>query len=328
MLLDALLLLLGLALVVKGGDLFVSAAVRLAESLHVPRVVIGATLVSLATTSPELVVSATAGAKGASDLALGNAIGSCICNIGLIMGLTAALKHVDVHPAVLRTPLLAMFGFAVLLFLMALDLELAQWQGLVLIICGIGYFAYDLLWHTRAVAPAEEAEATDIMKRFIERARVLRGQAGSIAQFVLGAGLVVVGSYLLVEAAVNVARALGVPNMIVGLTVIAVGTSLPELVTAVTSTRKDVSDLAVGNVLGANIANLTLIVGTAAALTNVRLKCATELFNFPALLVTFGLLLWMLLTDRRITRREGAVLLVAYGVYVVTLLVFTVAEHS
>lgn len=323
MLRDALLLLSGLLLVVKGGDLFVSAAVRLAESLHVPRVVIGATLVSLATTTPELVVSGMAGAQGAPDLAVGNAIGSCICNIGLILGLTAVLKHVDVHPPLLRTPLLAMFGFAALLFLMTLDFELARWQGLLLIGCGIAYFAYDFIRHARMAEPAKQVEATDIATTLIERARLLRGQAGRIAQFVLGAVLVVAGSRLLVEAAVDVASALGVPNMIVGLTVIAVGTSLPELVTAITSSRKDVSDIAVGNVLGANIANLTFIVGTAAALTKVRLNSATELFNFPALLVILGLLLWVLLTGRRVTRREGAMLLTAYGVYIVALIGLT-----
>ncbi|MCS7337833.1 MAG: calcium/sodium antiporter [Verrucomicrobiae bacterium] len=326
-LLDAVLLIVGLALVVKGGDLFVSAAVWLADAARVPRVVIGATLVSLATTAPELVVSAMAGFKGVSDLAVGNAVGSCICNIGLIFGLTAALKHVDVHPPALRVPLLAMFGFAVLLFLMVLDMELAQWQGIVLIACGAGYFGYDFIRHARFFRPEEEAEAAELATSAVARGPAFRGFAGRAVEFVLGAALVVVGSHLLVEAAVEIAVALGVPRMIIGLTVVAVGTSLPELVTAVTSSRKGVSDVAVGNVLGANIANLTLIVGTAAALTQVRLSRVTELFNFPVLLAVFGLMLWMLLTDRRVTRREGAVLLATYGLYLTGLVIVTLAEH-
>ena len=129
----------------------------------------------------------------------------------------------------------------------------------------------------------------------------------------------VVGSRLLVDAAVNLAGALGIPNMIVGLTVVAVGTSLPELVTALTSTRRNVSDLAVGNVLGANIANLTFVVGTAAVLADVRMSRATQVFNFPAMLVIFGLLLWMLWTDRKVSRKEGIVLLVTYSFYLCAL---------
>src|SRR5262245_33562828 len=124
-----LLLIVGLALLVKGGDLFVSAAVRMAELLRMPRVVIGSTLVSLATTTPELVVSLMAGARGESGLAVGNAVGSCICNIGLILGTTAALKHIDVHPPALRTPLIALFLFGLALFVMTTDLVLSPGQG-------------------------------------------------------------------------------------------------------------------------------------------------------------------------------------------------------
>ena len=124
MLHDTLLLLGGLVLIVKGGDTFVAAAVRIAEFLRLPPVVIGSTLVSLATTTPELVVSIMSGAKGESGLAVGNAVGSVICNIGLILGVTAAIKHVDVHPRVLRTPLFAMFAAGLVLFIMTLMLNI------------------------------------------------------------------------------------------------------------------------------------------------------------------------------------------------------------
>ncbi len=314
-----ILLLIGLALLVKGGDLFVAAALRLAAFLRMPRVVIGSTLVSLATTTPELVVSLMAGSRDASGLALGNAVGSCVCNIGLILGVTAACKHIDVHFRGLRTPLLAMFGFGFLLCLMTLDLTLSRWQGVVLLAGGLVYFVYDFVQHARDTKPADVAEATAIGESAAGRFAWFQGKAGSIAQFLLGAGIVVVGSRLLVDAAVNLAGALGIPNMIVGLTVVAVGTSLPELVTALTSTRRNVSDLAVGNVLGANIANLTFVVGTAAVLADVRMSRATQVFNFPAMLVIFGLLLWMLWTDRKVSRKEGIVLLVTYSFYLCAL---------
>jgi len=321
---ELILLLGGLALIIKSGDFFVSAAMRLAEFLRMPRVVIGSTLVSLATTTPELVVSIMAGLRGESGLAVGNAVGSCICNIGLILGVTASIKQVDVHFRALRTPLFAMVGFGLVLFVMTLDLALTRWQGAVLIAGGLGYFIWDFSQHWRDRKPAAVAEATAIeAEKAATRWAWLQTKPGTIVQFLVGAGIVVAGSKLLVDGAVGLAARLGVPSIVVGLTVVAVGTSLPELVTAVTSSRKSVSDLAVGNVLGANIANLTLIVGAAAIIQTVELDRLTQLFNFPALLAVMAILIVMLWTGRRVTRREGAVLLGVYGVYLAALTVIT-----
>lgn len=320
---DILFLLIGLALLVKGGELFVAAAVRIAEFLRMPRVVIGSTLVSLATTTPELVVSLMAGGKGESGLAVGNAVGSCICNVGLILGITAVFRQVDVHPRALRIPLLAMFGFGALLFVMTLDLSLSRWQGAGLVLGGLVYFIYDFVHHARDTQPADVAEAREIEAAAAERFRWFQSKAGSGVQFLLGTGIVVIGSRLLVDAAVNLAAAMGIPSIIIGLTVVAVGTSLPELVTAVMSSRSNASDLAVGNVLGANIANLTLIVGVAAMLSDVTMSRATLLVNLPAMLAVFGLLLWMLLNDRRVSRKEGVALLVTYSLYLCALVLLT-----
>lgn len=324
MLTDCLLLVVGLIVIIKGGDLFVSAATRIAEFLRMPRVVIGSTLVSLATTTPELVVSIMAGAKGESGLAVGNAVGSCVCNVGLVLGVAATLKHVDIHLAQLRTPLLAMFGFGVLLFVMSFDLVLTRGRGLVLILGGVAYFVYDFLQHSRA-AKTEVSEAASMQRTLTKRFAWLHTRSGSALQFLLAAGIVVVGSRLLVDSAVRLAGALGIPSIIIGLTVIAVGTSLPELITAVTSSRKAVTDLAIGNVLGANIANLTFIVGAAAVLSDVTLQRLTQRFTFPALLVVFSSLLWMLVTDRRVSRTEGVVLLVLYAFYLAILVLLTAA---
>ncbi len=318
------MLLGGLALIVKGGEFFVAAAIRMAEFLRMPRVVIGSTLVSLATTTPELVVSIMAGLRGEAGLAVGNAVGSCICNIGLILGVTASIKQVDVHFRALRTPLFAMFGFGALLFLMTLDLSLARWQGGVLLAGGLGYFAWDFWRHWRDRKPEDLAEATAIeAEKAAARWAWVQTKAGTVTQFLCGAGIVVAGSRLLVEGAVGVASGLGVPSIVIGLTVVAVGTSLPELVTAVTSSRKSVSDLAVGNVLGANIANLTLIVGTAAVIQSVGMDRLTQLFNFPAMLAIMTLFLCLLWTGRRVSRREGATLLAVYGAYIAALVGLT-----
>jgi cation:H+ antiporter len=325
---DLLLLLGGLALLVKGGDLFVAAAIRIAEFLRMPRVVIGSTLVSLTTTTPELVVSLMSGAKGESGLAVGNAVGSVICNICLILGITAAIKHVDIHPRSLRTPLLAMFGAGLLLFLFTLNLHVSRVQGFVLLAAGAGYFIWDFVHHWRDRKPEDISEA-EAIEAGVTKTRFawLHTKAGSITQFAIGAVIVVIGSRFLVDGAVSIASRLGIPSIIVGLTVVAIGTSLPELITAIASSRKSVSDLAVGNVLGANIANLTLIVGAAAIVQDVSMDRQTQVFNFAAMLIVMGLLLWMLLTDRRVTRREGAGLLVTYAAYIGILLWITAAKH-
>lgn len=325
---DSLLLLGGLVLLVKGGDLFVSAAIRIAEFLRMPRVVVGSTLVSLTTTTPELVVSLMSGVKGESGLAVGNAVGSVICNIGLILGVTAAIKNVDVHPRVLRTPLLAMLGAGLILFFASMDLRVSRVQGYVFLLLGTAYFTWDFWSHWRDRKPQDVREAEGISQG-VTRTRFpwLQTKAGSFVQFFAGAAIVVLGSRFLVEGAVNIAARLGVPSIVVGLTVVAIGTSLPELITAVASAKKSVSDLAVGNVLGANIANLTLIVGTAAVVQDVTMDRHTQLFNFPAMLIVMGLLLWVLLTDRKVTRREGMVLLASYALYLALLVVMTAARR-
>lgn len=326
---DLLFLGLGLVLIIKGGDWFVAAAVRIAEFLRMPRVVIGGTLVSLTTTTPELVVSVMAGLRGESGLAVGNAIGSVICNIGLIVGVTAVIRQVDVQPKALRFALLAMFGFGVALFCMTLDLSLSRTQGAWLLAGGLGYFVWDFARHWRDREPHDVAEAVAIDAELSESPWAwVESKAGTTVQFLFGAAIVVVGSKLLVDGAVGLAARLGVPSLVVGLTVVAIGTSLPELVTAITSSRQAVSDLAVGNVLGANIANLTLIVGTAAILQDVRMERSTQLFNFPVMLGFMVVLGWMLFTNHRITRREGGWLLVAYAHYLIVLTVLAMAGRK
>lgn len=326
---DFVLLVAGLALIIKGGDLFVAAAVRIAEFLRMPRVVIGGTLVSLTTTTPELAVSVMAGLKGESGLAVGNAVGSVICNLGLVLGVTAALKQVDVHPRALRFPLVAMFACGAALFLMTLDLSLSRTQGALLLAGGLGYFVWDFVRHWRDRKPDDVAEAVAIDAELSDsRWAWVETKAGTAVQFLAGAAIVVAGSKWLVDGAVGVAARLGVPSIVVGLTVVAIGTSLPELVTAVTSSRQSVSDLAVGNVLGANIANLTLIVGTAAVLQVVQLDRMTQLFNFPVMLGFMAALAWLFTAGRRLSRRAGAGLLGAYAAFLAVLTLLTLAGKN
>lgn len=322
----AILLIAGILIIIKGGDLFVSAAVRMAKLLRLPTVVVGSTLVSLATTTPELVVSVMAGLRGEPGLAVGNAVGSCICNIGLILGTTALLKNVEISIAALRIPLLAMSGAGLLLVVMTLDLKLARWQGAILVLLGVAYFTWDFWRHWNLRSRGEVAEATAIQQGVVSaRWPWVETRYGTLAQFILGAFVVVIGSRLLVDGAVTLSARMGIPPIIIGFTVVAIGTSLPELVTAVSSTRRSVSDLAVGNVLGANIANLTLIIGTAALINAVSLDRITQLFNFPVLLLFTGVVWWRLQTHQKLTRREGIALLSLYALFLV--IQVAVARH-
>jgi cation:H+ antiporter len=325
---DLLWLLAGLAMVIKGGDQFVSASVRLAELWRIPRVVIGSTLVSLATTTPEITVSIVSGLQGEPGLAVGNAVGSCICNFGLILGLLAVMKTVATHPRVLRMPLSFMLGCGVLVFGLSFNLRLSRGQGLGLLVLGVLYFAYDLWRHQRAPFPLEEIQATEIKQERVKDRPWTERPWGVWIHFLLGAGLVVLGSKFLVDGAVRVAEAFGVPSIVIGLTVVALGTSLPELVTAITSSRRNVSDLAVGNLLGANVANLTLVVGSAAAMHELKLERVDQLLNFPALLVAIVLGFTLLSSDKQLTRVEGMVLLGYYVFYIAVLTAVTLVTRG
>jgi len=321
---DLFLLFAGLSLVLKGGDIFVAAAVRLAELLHMPRVVIGTTLVSLATTGPELVVSIMAGLRGESGLAVGNAVGSVLCNIGLVLGVAVVLRPLEVQRRSLILPVIVLPAAGVALFAMTLDLRLSSEQGALLFLAGFAYFAGDFYRNWRNRKRDDVRDATRLEAELAStRPRWLRTPVGCGLSFAIGGLVLVFGSRLLVDGAVQLAAALGIPSMVVGLTVVAVGTSLPELMTAVTSARQSASDLGIGNVLGANIANLTLILGTAALFGDVSLTRTTQLVSLPLMLMAVAGLCFMLGTDRKLSRREGVILLASYALYLVLLLGLT-----
>lgn len=313
------LLLLGLGLLIKGGEWFVASAVRAARLLQMPRVVIGSTLVSLATSLPELTVSIISGLEGQPGLAVGNAVGSCICNIGLILGVTSLIKGIDVNWRALRTPFAAMLLFGFLLLLMTTDLQLSRAQGLVLVILGISYYIWDFISSYRTRSLREKTEAGVLVQAVADVPPWLETRAGTALQFIGAALVVVAGSRLLVVGAIDVARMAGIPPIFIGLSIVAVGTSIPEFVTALTSSRKNVSDLSLGNILGANIANLSFIVGTAAALTDVSMSRLTQLFNIPAMLLVMGTLLMFCWRYGRLDRRAGTVLLMLYVLYLASL---------
>lgn len=301
MLIELLLFVAGILLVVKGSDYFVDASVAIAVRARLPRVVIGGTLVSLATTTPELTVSVISGVQNVPGLAIGNALGSVAANIGFILALVAIIRTIELHPAVFRWRSQVMLGLVVFLFLLTLDLNLPQWRGAVLVLVGLVYLFVN---YRRGRRARPDGDVTPEVK-FKSRRQIA-------LFFILGLAMVVVGSLLLVDSGTAIAVTLGVRPIFVGLTMVAVGTSLPELATAISAVRKRVADLSVGNLIGANVLNLTLVTGTAAAISPLELTRSTQLYTFPA---AFTILVVFYIASRRgnrITRGEGVVLMVTY----------------
>ncbi len=310
MLYDIVLIAVGFALVAKGGDLFVDSSIRIGRALRVPRFVIGGTLVSLATTGPELVVSATAAWMGDSGIALGNAVGSCICNIGLIVGTVALIMPVEVDRPdfIRRAGWMVAGGLLVVGF--SWDRSLDRGFGVVLLALAVAYLAWDLLGIVRSRrASGEEGEDAD----------AAGGLAGAVGWFTIGGACVLAGSYLLVDSGQGLAEAVGVPSSIIGFSVIAIGTSLPELVTGVTAARKRVPDLSLGNIVGANVLNLFLIVGLSGTLQPLALDRFSQLYGFPWLGIFFLTIVGVVLKNGVVRRAAGIGLLMLYALYTIGL---------
>ena len=311
MLVDILLIAAGFALVAKGGDLFVDSSIRIGRALRIPRFVIGGTLVSLATTAPELVVSATAATLGDSGIALGNAVGSCICNIGLIVGTVALIMPVEVEKADFVRRAAWMVGAGLLVVGFSWDLTLDRVYGLVLLALAAAYLVWDLVGILRSRrAAAEEAADAD------------GGLAGAVGWFAAGGACVLAGSRLLVDSGRGLAEAFGVPSAIIGFSVIAIGTSLPELVTGVTAARKGAPDLSLGNIVGANVLNLLLIVGLSGTIQPLALDPFSQRYGFPWLGIFFLAIVGVVLKVGLVRRAAGVALLILYALYTIGLASF------
>lgn len=311
MLYDITLIVIGFVLVAKGGELFVDSSIQIGRVLRIPRFVIGGTLVSLATTAPELTTSALASAKGDTGMALGNAIGSCICNIGLIVGIVALIMPVEVDRVDFLKRSAWMIAGGVLVVVFSWDLSMGRPYGAVLLVGAGAYLLWDLLGMIRARAAA--SGAVDVEEDGSE------GVGGAVGWFSLGGVLIVIGGTLLVESGQGLAEALGIDSAIIGFSLVAIGTSVPELVTGVTAARKGVPDLALGNILGANILNLFLVVGLSGTITPLDLKPWYQWYAFPWLGLFFVAIVGVVLKNGIVRRAAGIGLLLMYVLYTVGL---------
>ena len=321
MLIPVLLFALGLLLLIKGGDWFVDGATGIAERFRVPEIIIGATVVSIGTTLPEVMVSATSALTGHGEIAYGNAIGSIICNTALIAAITVAVRPGPVDTKALKTPVLFFFGSAAIYVINAyLTGYFGRPLGILLLAIFIAYLVVTVRqgFKNPAEAAAEEAEAEEI-----EEKAAANSMAKDIFLLVLGAALVAVGADLLVDNGTLIAQALGVPESVIALTFVALGTSLPELVTAITSLAKGHGALSLGNVIGANIFNLVLVCGASMTLAPFRIPESSTLFgintslvlDIPLMLFVMAFLTLPALKTKKLSRYQGIVLLILYAAF-------------
>ncbi len=309
-----LLFLLGLLLIIKGGDWFLDGAVWIAEATGVPRFIIGATIVSLATTLPELTVSLTGTLQGEVDLAVGNAVGSVTANLGLILGISLVCIPSAVKRAQFQLKALLMVLGAALLLVLSRGGVLKALPGLTLfVIFGV------YLWSNLRDAKSGMAENREA--RHKGRTVSRRQMVEKLFLFVLGITAIVAGSQLLINYGSELALLMGVPASIIGVTMVAVGTSLPELVTTLTAIAKKEASMSVGNIIGANVIDLTMILPVCSAVSGgaLTIGAQTTLLDLPACLLLCCVAVIPPLVTERFYRWQGVLMLGLYAGYVVLL---------
>lgn len=308
-LLQILLLVLGFALLIKGADLFVEGASKVADKFGIPQIVIGLTIVAMGTSLPEAAVSISAALKGSADITIGNVVGSNILNVLIILGLTAVIRTVAVKKNTIRYEIPFTVLVTVLLTVMGLiDYTIGRMEGVILWIFMILYLVY-LLWISKtdkdAIEEVPEAGKGDAVWKML-------------LYILIGITMIIVGSDFSVDAATAIAIDFGMSERLVGLTIVALGTSLPELVTSCTAAIKGKADIAVGNIVGSNIFNILFVVGTTALLTPVPYSANFSVDSFVA--IGTMVLLWLcVVPGKKLNRLGGIVLLLGYVGYFVYL---------
>ena len=316
MLVPVLLFIVGLLFLIKGGDWFVDGASALARRFHLPELLIGATVVSIGTTLPEVMVSTMSAVSGHGEIAYGNAIGSVICNSALIAAITIAVRPGKVDPKTLRVPVAFFFAAAAIYCVAAYAMgEFTRPLGFVMLAMFVAYMAANVLQMKKAPAAEAEAEA--------ESAGEEMSLTKTLVLLVLGAVLIALGANLLVDNGTLIAQALGVPESVIALTFVALGTSLPELVTAITSLVKGCSDLSLGNIVGANVFNLVLVSGVSVTLAPFTVPQSSTLFGInsslvleiPVMLAVMAIMTLPALKRGRLSRAQGIALLCIYAAF-------------
>lgn len=315
-------LIAGLALLIVAAEIVVRGASRLAASLGVGPLVLGLTVVSIGTSAPELAVGITAGLHGSGSLAVGNIAGTNMLNILFILGLTALLRPLPLHLQVLRLELPTMVLAATLMAVFAWDGTISPLDGTVMIVVAVLY-TVALIHMTRRESAAVKREFKDMygLEDVAGTRSVARERLGYAALLAVGIGLSVLGADWLVSGAVDIARRLDISEAMIGLTIVAIGTSAPELVTTIVATIRDERDVAVGNLLGSSIYNILVILGITCLVTPGGLPVERQLVlvDIPLMAAVALVCIPVFVTGRRISRLEGGIGVAVYAVYMASL---------
>lgn len=315
MFISVLFFALGLVLLIKGGDWFVDGATGIARRFRLPDIIVGATVVSIGTTLPEVMVSTTGALLGQGAMAYGNAIGSIICNTALIAAISVTCNPGPVNVKTMKMPVFFFFTSAAVYCLAAYWLgTFPRWLGIIMLAIFVVYLIANVRQGLRY--PEETAEEA-------ESAKASRSLAMELVLLVIGAALIAYGANLLVEHGTIIAQKLGVPETVIALTFVALGTSLPELITTITSLKKGHASLGIGNVIGANVFNLVLVSGMAVTIAPFDVPVgklllgqnASLVLDIPLMLLVMLLLTVPALVKKRLSRWQGITLLCIYTAF-------------
>lgn len=316
----------GLVLLILGADLLVRGASRLAAAFGISPLVIGLTIVAVGTASPEIAVSLQAASNGQGDLTLGNVLGSNIFNILFILGSTAMIAPIVIAEQLIRKDAPIMLGVSLLALGLAIDGNMGLLDGAILLLCLTGYVVFALRQSRMESRDVQNEYAREFAEK---QPHNMRNTLFNIFFILAGLGLLVLGSRWLVDSAVVIARALGVSELVIGLTIVAVGTSLPEIATSVIAALKGESDIAVGNAVGSNIFNLLGVLGLGALLAPGGITVAERVLQIDFIVMVFVAMvsLPIFYIDNRISRLEGALLL-GYYIFYLTYILMDAAKSS
>ncbi|MHA7646932.1 calcium/sodium antiporter [Nitrosopumilus sp. S4] len=301
----------GLAMLYFGAEWLVKGSINISNRLKISQLVIGLTVVAFGTSTPELAVSISSALQGFSDVALGNVVGSNIVNIGLILGISAIITPIAVSKSTIRKEVPIMIGAGLLLTAVIIDGKIDFLDGIILIVGIIGFLAFSYK-SSKKETDIEIIKPTIVLtqKRFLTKSLIL---------VAVGLGLLTAGSFLTVDNSIVIAKSLGISELVIGLTLVAIGTSLPELITSVVAARKGHADLSIGNIIGSNIFNIFAIVGIASVIAGIQVSDKVIL-DIIVMIAFSVVLIPIMRSGFKISRKEGTILVGGYLAYIIILL--------
>ncbi|MDR4504959.1 MAG: calcium/sodium antiporter [Candidatus Scalindua sp.] len=312
MLFQSILFFLGVFGVYVGAEWFVKGSSNLSRDLGIRPIIIGLTVVAFGTSSPELAVSLTAAFKGSDNISIGNIIGSNIANIGLVLGITAIVFPLRVERIIMKKELPLMIGISFLFCVMAMDKVIGVIDGSILFMGIFLYVGYQIYNTVNSKVNGESSGSIKKNDSAINRKTVLR----NILYITLGLPFLLAGAQLLVKSAIGIAGGFGVSEMVIGLTVVALGTSIPEMATSVVSAFRRETDICVGNIIGSNIFNILMVIGSVALVRPLAVNQDTLFFELPVMLLFSIALIPMIRGNLTVNRIEGFLLTFGYGIFI------------